>query len=343
MSQLKYDPDLCSRCETIDCLMKCQYLNLNLEEARREREKIIKGEPSRVLEECTTCYACEEYCPYDNHPFFLLVERQEELGIYPAPVPIIKQQLKMMAPRGKIVPMKVKEPVINLCFFPMLGGCIRGKLFEGASVIEGSDIFCNIMWLHFGKMSAIKERLSMALENIRKYYLEESGVREVVCFHDECYGAFTRLAPAYGIEVPFKPVHLFEYLAKRLYQLRDQIKPINAVVAYQRPCSNRLIPETQHWVDEIFKLIGAERPEREYDGENALCCGLMFRASQRDELADEVQEKNVEDMKAVGAKYCVFNCPVCFFTLSDLVKEKGMTPILMSELCQIALGEGLGW
>ena len=44
-------------------------------------------------------------------------------------------------------------------------------------------------------------------------------------------------------------------------------------------------------------------------------------------------------MEAVGAKYCVFNCPACFFTMKGMAAERGMTPILLSDLCQIALGE----
>jgi Fe-S oxidoreductase len=341
--ELEYSKEICAKCETFDCLVRCQYLDLDLEAAREERQRILDGEYSRVLSECATCYACEEYCPYDNYPFYLIAERQEELETWPVPIPLTKQQIKMMGPRRRITPQKVTAPVINMCFFPMLTGCIRGKLFEGASTISGSDIFCNIMWLHFAKNSVIRERLPKVIKNIMSYYLEESGVDELICFHDECYGTYTHLAPAFGIEVPFKPVHLFEYITRRLTELKDQIRPINQRVVYQRPCSNRLVPETQHWVDEIFELIGVERVERQYDRENALCCGMTIRAAQRDDLADDIQEKNLDDMEAVDAKYCVFNCPACFFGMRELVTERGMIPILMSDLCQIALGEPMGW
>jgi len=341
--ELKYDPEVCAKCETYDCLTRCQYMDLDLTEAKEERQKILEGKDSRVLHECVTCYACEEYCPYDNHPFYLIVDRQEELEAWPVPHPITKQQLRMMGPRGQILPQKVSAPVVNMCFFPMLMGSIRGRLFEGVSTIAGSDIFCNVMWLHFAGNSVIRERLPQMIDNIMNYYLKESGVNELIHFHDECYGTYTKLAPAFGIEVPFKSIHLFEYLTKRLTELKSEIRPINEKVAYQRPCSNRLIPETRHWVDEIFELIGAERPEREYDGENALCCAMTIRAAQRDELADDLQKRNIDDMAAVGARYCVFNCPACFMTLRGMVEERGMVPILMSDLCQVALGQGMGW
>jgi Fe-S oxidoreductase len=339
VAALKYDPAVCETCETVDCLMRCQYMEFDLTQAKEEKGRLLAGEPSRVLEGCATCYACEEYCPNNNHPFYLIVDRQEELSTLPVPVPLVKQQVKMMAPKGKAVPTKVGAPLINLCFFPMLTGCVRGTLFDGASLIEGSDIFCNIMWLHFAKNSVIRERLPQMIDNIQKYYLADNGIDEFVCFHDECYGAYTHLAPAFGIDVPFKTVHLFEYLAKRLTALKKEITPIRAVVAYQRPCSNRLIPETQPWVDEIFDLIGVQRPERRYDRENALCCGTVLRAMQKDDIADDVQKRNLDDMQDIGAAYCVFNCPACFFTMKEMVTERGMVPILMSELCQTALGQ----
>ncbi|MGD8521058.1 MAG: (Fe-S)-binding protein [Desulfobacterales bacterium] len=336
MYELNYEPQICEQCKTCDCLVNCQYMDFDLAAAKVEKENILKGRDSKVLEKCVTCYACEEYCPNGNHPFYLIVERQEEKGLLPVPEPITKQQIIMMKPRGTISPAPVTSPVINMCYFPMLTGCIRGKLYEGASCIVGSDIFCNVMWLHFAKNSVIRERLPLMIDNIWNYYLRDSGVDELVCFHDECYGTFTQLAPAFGIEVPFKSIHLFEYLSKKLDELKDEIHPINAKVAYQRPCSNRLVPETQHWVDDIFQKIGAERVNRTYDRENALCCGQVFRAHQRDDLADDVQDRNLDDMQQAGADYCVFNCPACFFALSDAVTERGIMPILMSDLCQLA-------
>jgi Fe-S oxidoreductase len=119
--------------------------------------------------------------------------------------------------------------------------------------------------------------------------------------------------------------------------LKDRISPLNAKVAYQRPCSNRLIPETDHWLDAIFTKIGAERVDRAYDRETALCCGQVLRAHQREDLADDIQKRNLDDMKAAGAVFCAFNCPVCMLTLGEAAAEKGLFPIHVSDLCQEAL------
>lgn len=340
MKPIAFDPALCAGCATIDCLMKCQYLAFtDINDARTEKLNINEGRDSRVLHECLTCYACQEYCPYDNNPFYLLVERQEEKGLLPAPRPILEEQLRMMAPKGRIEKKAVTAPVVDMCAFPMLTGCIRGRLFENASTIVGTDIFCNIMWLHFARNSVIRDRVPEAIGKIMGFYMSDAKTNELVCFHDECYGTYTSVAKAYGISVPFKPLHLFDYINRRLIALSDRIKPLNLKIAYQRPCSNRLSPETDRTLDEIFKKIGVERVPRTYDRQNALCCGGVPRAHQRDELADELVERNINDMQKTGAAYCVFNCPFCMATLGMEVAERGLMPILVSDLVQLALGE----
>lgn len=299
--------------------------------------KIVHQEDSDILRNCATCYACEEYCPNNNHPFYQIVDLQEKRGVLPAPLPIIKQQVIMMQGKGDLQPQKKEAPLINMCAFPMLTGCIRGKLFEGASTIASNDIFCNIMWLHFARNSVIRERVPKVIDKLQNFFLAENKIDEMVCFHDECYGTYTQLAPAFGIEVPFRSIHLFEYLNQRLDALKDSIRPLNVKIAYQRPCSNRLVPETDAMLDDIFRKIGAERADRKYDRKNTLCCGGVLMAHQRHELVDEIQEKNINDMVESGATFVVFNCPFCMFTLGEAVAERGLMPILVSDLCQTAI------
>jgi Fe-S oxidoreductase len=342
MFQLKFDEGLCKACETYDCLTKCQYINLNLEQAKEERWKIIRGEDSRVLTECATCYACEEYCPNGNHPFYQIVDLQEAKGIHPAPVPVEKLQLQMMAPRGEVDYGKMSDPAINLCAFsPFEAVSIHGKLFTDVSIMGGNDLFCNLMYLHFAKSSVIRERLPLVIENIWNYRLNNNKISEMVCFHDECFGTYTSFAPAYGIEVPFKPVHFYEFIRDKLKEHKGEITPFAMKAAYQRPCSNRLCPETDSLVDEICEMIGVERVEREYDRENALCCAGVIRMQGHDDLANELQKKNLDDMQAAGAAICIFNCQFCLMTLLESVMKRGMIPVLLGDLGRMALGESL--
>ena len=89
MYALKWKETVCATCTSANCLLKCQYISFaRHDEAHGEMMKVVRGEDSRVLHECATCYACEEYCKRGNHPFYLISERREERGMFTAPRPI---------------------------------------------------------------------------------------------------------------------------------------------------------------------------------------------------------------------------------------------------------------
>ncbi|MBW2129162.1 MAG: (Fe-S)-binding protein [Deltaproteobacteria bacterium] len=340
MFTLQFDEAICASCPSGACLVKCQYLEADREQAKREMLKIFRGEDSRVLQECVTCYACEEYCKRGNHPFYLITQRREEKGILTAPRAITRQWINIGEPRGKYEVGEIKERALSFGFMPQFKDIVKGKLFEDVmpGYFFGQEYFCNVVYIHFANTAVIKERLPQVIRNI-----QELGVKEVVFMHDECYAAFSSLAPAFGMEVPFKPIHYFEYLYQRLEGLRGDIRPLHIRVAYQRPCSNRLCPRTHRWVPKILDLIGAELVTRTYQDENALCCGSIFRAMYGYDLAADVQARNIEDIVKSGAEYCVFNCHGCQNALSDRLARKGVRPIHMVELCRMAIGENPGF
>lgn len=334
MFDLKTDPDLCRACETTDCLTRCQYLKLNQETAKKEKMNLIAGRDSMVLHQCATCYGCEEYCRHKNHPFYLIVKLQEELGIKPAPADFIESQVRLFAPRGEAETAEISGRPFSLCLFPRLKDRVSGKLFEDTSILMGRNYFCNLVYLHYGLNSLILERLQKTLDNFARNKIEE-----LVCFHDECYGTYASYAPAFGMKVPFRPVHLFEFLYQKLLENAGSVKKLGIRVAYQRPCSTRLTPEKDHFLDKIFDLVGVERVKRTYDGENPLCCGAVLRSQGRGDLADDLLERNLADMVGSGASACVFNCQMCYMTMSGAVAQKGIRPLLISDLCRLAMGE----
>jgi len=341
--ELKFDLEKCLACQTQACLTKCRFIKVDVETAKREIIKIARGEDSFVLHKCVTCYACEEYCPMDNHPFYLIVERQEALNCAPTPQPLIQRAVNLGVPfRGEPEITEINGPVLNMGAFSELMHLIQGRLFEGLAVISTDPrkmfhYFCQLMYLHYARSSIIKERLPGIINTIAKH-----KPTDVICFHDECYGAYTSYASAVGMDVPFRPVHFFEFLYQRLKVLKESIKPIKMKVAYQRPCSSRLSHEKHHLVRYIFDLIGADYAEREYDGENALCCAGTIQGQKREgsrKRSIEIQQRNIEDMKKNGAQICVFNCPACYQTIGQKVAAVGIKPMYMSDLCRLAIGE----
>ncbi len=343
MYELQFDENRCANCSTGGCLVRCQYMNVDKDTATQEMVNMARGKGSFVLHQCVTCYACEEYCPMGNHPFYLIVEQQEKLDLSPVPRPLITRGINLGIPfRGEPDIKEINGPVLNMGAFSELVPLIQGGLFEGLTVIstDGRKMFhyfCQLMYLHYARASVIKERLPGIISTISRH-----RPTEVICFHDECFGTYASYCPAVGITVPFKPVHFYEFLYKRLLELKDIIQPVNLRVAYQRPCSARLSPDKHHFVRDIFELIGAEYVEREFADENALCCAGAIQGQRREgsrKKAMELQRKNVEDMKKAGAEVCAFNCPACFQTLGGRVRIEGIRPMHMSDLCRLAIGE----
>ena len=71
------DWDKCTVCG--ECLVKCPVMEMDLEQAKDEFAKLLKGEVApTVFKECTLCYSCNGYCPEGLRPYELILERITE-------------------------------------------------------------------------------------------------------------------------------------------------------------------------------------------------------------------------------------------------------------------------
>ena len=108
----------------------------------------------------------------------------------------------------------------------------------------------------------------------------------------------------------------------------------------------RYTPEKDVYLDEIFELIGVERVKRQYDGINAICCGVELAGPNlklfpRGKNFEPFREKNIQDARNHGAEAMVYLCPMCYRTLGKKAKETGLTNLMISDLCRLAVGETL--
>ncbi len=321
--------DLCGK-----CLASCPYLGYDEKRAQEEMKELVEGGCPPVVSNCVTCVACNQVCPNNANPFDLINERQEETGALGIPEEAFEKFAQLHNLPSKIVEGEPDKPVMNLCIVGnMVKDQVSGSLFSGLTLVEGADYFCTLGYVHLGKPSIVKKNISRFIDNLAALKRDE-----VVCFHDDCYATLTAKAREYHVEVPFKVVHLFEYLAGQLKERRSDIKPLGIKVAYQAPCASRYSPEKDVYLDEIFDLVGVDRVCREYDGERGLCCGAPLMAKDR-ERAMEIKLKNVDDAAKHGAGAMIFLCPMCFLNLRKLCRERNIRPIFISDLCYYALGE----
>jgi len=324
-----------------ECLSRCYYLPFGRENGSKEFNKLVKGEKVDWLFDCVTCFACNEYCPTNARPFDLILTRMEEAGNFTDPK-LRAQMAERFKSTGEPKPVPPKDQVMSICVMQgNMPWAIQGQLFENIPLLKGKHYFCNVLFAHMGDESIMRERLQAMVDNLSK-----SGAKEIVFVHDDCYGLLKGMAPEYGIKLPFRPVHLFEYLRDYLKENKGKVKKLGMKVAYQRPCASRLTPEKDPVLDDIFDLIGVERVKRKYDGIDALCCGVEvagpgLKLFPRGKNFEPFREKNIKDAKESGAEAMVYLCAMCFATMNKKTREAGMKNYMISDICRLALGEEL--
>ena len=325
-----WDSAKCDFCG--DCLVKCPYVDYDKDKAVNNIKALINGDAAEILGRCVTCCACREYCQTGADPFDLILKMMEKHKSYP-PEASAMFGLASALP-NQITQGRPGQPVLSLCVMELSlpQDAIGGQMFDGLTIAKGGDYFCYVGYVHGGLETPIAENAQRFIDNV-------AGLgSEIIFLHDDCYAMVDAKVKDYGIKVPFKYMHILEYMRNYLRDNNSKIKKIGKKVSYQRPCASRYTPAKDVFVDEIFNLIGVERPRRKYDHENALCCtGAFIKVFPK--LAAEVQAKNVDDAMQAGADALVTLCPMCDRVLRRPATERGLRKIYITDLVRMALGE----
>jgi ferredoxin len=332
-----WDASKCDLCG--DCLTKCLYIDYDKEKAVAQLKLLMEGKDAEILNECITCFSCNEYCPTHADPFDLIVKMQEKTKTSP----IYQKQYPddwldwVNKQPNELTPGDPDKPILSLGIMgPMTPkDAIGGQIFEGMPVLRGRDYYCWIGILHLCRESLLRKNIRKFIEALSKLN------REIVFIHEDCYATVHYMAKDYGVDIPVKHMHIYEYLRNYLRDHKSSITKLGRKIAYQRPCVSKYTPEKEHFLDEVFELIGVERVPRKYDRENSICCSGACRMA-LPERADEIRERNLNDAIEYGAEAIITYCGGCDANLREAAKKVGLKPIYITNLCRMALGE-LPW
>jgi len=340
-----------SRCKG-ECLVRCPYVSYGEDEAKRAVRALIAGEPHPILKDCITCAACNDFCPRGANPWDLIAERQEETGVLGIPADAKPSSDWLTKPATVIRRGKPGGPLISA------GGIyevvpqaefLTGQVFSDATIIGGGPYACGFTETHLGRASRPVKFLPQFIENLART-AEEFGVDEIVFTHDACYNVATTLAMQQGVRVPFRPVHILEYIRNWLRDHPDRIvNPLDIRIAVQGGCTTRYAPKGgdreiwSDWLADIFAMIGVTSVEekRVYTGVDRLCCGCGIFHTQHERAVD-IQRKNVQDAADAGAEQLLFICPACISVMRATCRKMKLEPIYITQLVKCALGEELG-
>lgn len=331
-----FKPDLCTLCG--ECLANCMFNEYTREQAIAEREALMEGRWASILHNCAACHACNEIWPQGANPWDLVGHLQGVYGEVNTGNVWGERASRVDEERPKVLAAPRPEPAEVVLVTCTVGTgapeVFDSLLYADMPKLMGPAYYCCNALEYFGDEEGERGRAQGFVDVIARYQPEE-----VVCYHDECYFLLSYRLQDYGIEAPFRPVHLFEHLLRTIRKHQDEVRPLNMKLAYQRPCSSRNAQDKEHFLDELLELIGCERVARRYDGDNALCCGDVFGYRGLVDRARDAAVRNLEDSVAHGAEALLYLCPSCLKNYAKLAPERGLAVCHVSELCQMALGE----
>ena len=334
-----WDASKCNLCG--DCLVNCRYVHYDRDKAIADITLLVEGKDAEILSKCTTCMACSDCCPTGADPADLIFKMQEKIGT--SPIVIVGKPAREALVRAfekgddppQLIPGDPDKPALSLDSFRFENfpeGTFDSQIFKGMTIVRGGQYASLVGYVHMGGESLVERYGQRVLDKLA------SLGKDIVYIHNEGFVLAHVKAKEYGFRVPFKYMHLFEYLRDYLRSHKKNISKLGRKVAYHANCATRLIPEYDDYLDEVLELVGVERPTRKYERLNAVCCTAPLIYVNR-ELAVDIQKKNFEDAIACGADAIITSCPLCYRVLTRPSVKFNLPNIFITDLCRIALGE----
>ena len=349
--------DSCTECGV--CLSKCPVMRLPPPRAKQEIRRLINGEKTDILRECTTCLSCDTYCPENADPYELILyrwyERYREKGL--------GQTMKLLSPnhpRNLWAALWKKFPederkTIRSWLNPkrsevfMLGGSMtslvpyltHSKLLEGFSFTGTADFWtCGALFYQLGLFDVVEQ----AGKRVEKQ-LEKLGAKKVILFNEHEYIMLKKILPEkFGIKFDTELQCLEEWLLERIEKGDIKLKSkVNMKVTLHDSCWSKAIgPEFFDTTRKLIKATGAELVEMQHCRENSLCCGFGAGA-RRYSMLDiiDYSRNRFKEAEQSHADALVVHCSGCLWILlvaKELLGVK-MPVYHIFELVQMAAGE----
>jgi len=227
-----WDASRCNLCG--DCLVNCRYVNYDRDKAIAEIKLLMEGKDAEILTKCTTCMACKDYCPTGADPADLIFKMQEKIGT--SPIVVVGKPVRDAVVRafeegdapGQLIPGDPDKPALSLDAFGFENfpeGTFDSRLFKGLTIVRGGQYASLVGYVHMGGESLVERYGQRVLDNLA------SLGKDIVYLHNEGFVLAHVKAKEYGFIVPFKYMHLFEYLRNYLKAHKKNITKLGKKVA----------------------------------------------------------------------------------------------------------------
>ncbi|MGB9791912.1 MAG: (Fe-S)-binding protein [Thermacetogeniaceae bacterium] len=332
-------------------------------------KKALSSEFVQRVAQCTLCGACAEVCAtrIDTRAMWLeLRKRIAEMGRAPEAYKALRENLLARknissfdnAERLEWAQDLDEEPEglelkpgAEVCYFV---GCVSSFFPQAAQIplavtqlmmaagvdfttLGGEEWCCGFPLFSTGFAGDAEEFIR---HNVSK--IKELGIHTLVASCASCYHVwkheYQKELAGYELEI----LHSTEYLARLLREKRFELNELDEVVTYHDPCDlgrNSGIFEAPREI--IRSIPGIEFVELSHSREDSLCCGGGGNLQSVDpELALQIAELRVQEIRETGATVVVSSCQQCEQMLSAAIRKAGLAVRVMdiSELLLEAIG-----
>ena len=358
-----FDRERCTVCG--ECFHRCPVMHLPLEQAQGEMARLLAGESSPVLRTCTSCQACNLFCPEDCRPANLLLDRwhgaYQQHGLparaayfLPHARPNFRTDILARLPdeeRAAVDRWRQGGPAREFLF----SGCnlittpylTFSRIFKGIEIRGGLDYCCGEMLFRMGLYEALEQvarRLTLwfrRLEAERVYLVCTAGLNML-----------RNILPQFGADfssiefAPYQRVILDRLESGDLAGGPGGVRPLGMTITVQDSCHTRLVePDFGDLPRRILDLIGVEVREAPHHGIEQLCCGIGGGFSHASayhpvDLLLSARATSRDHRRQPADATCVY-CSGCLeMTSVARYADPSRRPIYhLLELVQMAIGE----
>ena len=354
-----FDRERCTVCG--ECFHRCPVMHLPLDRAQREMAWLLAGEDSPVLRKCTSCQACNLFCPEDCRPLNLILDRWH--GAYqrrglparaayflPHARPNFRTDIITRLPdkeRAAVDRWRLGGPAreflysgCNLITTPYL---TFSRLFDGVEIRGGLDYCCGEMLFRMGLYDALEQvarrltRWFRRLEAERVYLVCTAGLNML-----------RNVLPQFGAD--FSGIEFAPYQRLILERLQSgdlgEVRPLGLAVTVQDSCHTRVVePGFGDLPRRILDAIGVEVREAPHHGTEQLCCGIGGGFSHASayhpvDLLLSARATSRDHRRQAAGATCVY-CSGCLeMTAVARYADPNRRPVYhLLELVQMAAGE----
>jgi Fe-S oxidoreductase len=140
----------------------------------------------------------------------------------------------------------------------------------------------------------------------------------------ECGHAYQALrwmgANMYGKPLPFKVLHISEYLSEALDQQKIKVKNVDTSVTYHDPCQVSRRGGATQAARNVLKHLGVDFREMEFGGDYNWCCGGgggVVTITRADPLRRRVFKLKMDQVEKTEADELVSSCANCRQSFDD--------------------------